>query len=70
MERERTIFLVEAEVKRHEAMAGLGGWFSKDHTEVAAALCEVLTVYRRNQEGFREHNVRPAYPGRKGGRRR
>lgn len=62
MDRVRAIALIESEIRRREALAKMGGFFAKDHLEVAAALREMLEAYKEPAPVqipvFREHNVR------------
>lgn len=50
MDRDRVIALVEAEILRRRAIAGINGFNEKAHLDVAEALKIVLETYKNTDE--------------------
>lgn len=64
MDRDRTIALIESEIKRREAIAKMGGFFVNDHLEMALAMREVLAAYIQEPFVLREQRIRSTRPER------
>lgn len=69
MDRDRTIELVESEIRRREAIEKMGGFFAKDHLEMALAMREMLATYIQDPFVFREHRIMGTHPAKARGRR-